>query len=135
MEFPILRELPLPDSCVKIVTQFLREPHPTAMLIKELRFRRSGGLCYIKGHRYKPCVSLNVYGDFSLRNCHKYRSSINGIMSKSYNYNTFFSPISQRIVCVPTLRHFTLWVDHTELGFKIHIDPITGELLADHPAR
>ena len=38
MEFPVLQELPLPALCVKLVTQFLREPHPAAMLIQKLTF-------------------------------------------------------------------------------------------------
>ena len=42
MEFPVLLELPLPATCRKFVTQFLRpgEPHPTARLINLLTFRR-----------------------------------------------------------------------------------------------
>lgn len=40
MEFPILDKLPLPATCRKLVTQFLREAHPTAELIKWLHFRR-----------------------------------------------------------------------------------------------
>jgi len=38
MEFPVLGEMHLPDSAVKIITQFLREPHPTALLFKDIRF-------------------------------------------------------------------------------------------------
>jgi hypothetical protein len=38
MEFPVLHELPLPALCVKLVTQFLREPHPAAMLVQKLTF-------------------------------------------------------------------------------------------------
>ncbi len=42
MEFPVLLELPLPATCRKLVTQFLRpgELHPTARLINLLTFRR-----------------------------------------------------------------------------------------------
>ena len=40
MEFPILLELPLPETCRKIVTQFLRPIHPTARLINALTFQR-----------------------------------------------------------------------------------------------
>ena len=39
MEFSVLLALPLPATCRKIVTQFLREPHPTATLIKVVRFQ------------------------------------------------------------------------------------------------
>ena len=40
MEFHVLNELHLPDSCIRLITQFLREPHPTAVLIGELSFHR-----------------------------------------------------------------------------------------------
>ena len=42
MEFPVLLELPLPATCRKLVTQFLRpdEPHPTARIISYLTFER-----------------------------------------------------------------------------------------------
>ena len=39
MEFPVLLALPLPVTCRKLVTQFLREPHPTVTLIKGVRFQ------------------------------------------------------------------------------------------------
>ena len=39
MEFPILQKLPSPHTAIRIVTAFLREPHPTAALIKALQFR------------------------------------------------------------------------------------------------
>ena len=48
MEFPVLLELPLPATCRKLVTQFLRpgEPHPTARIINLLTFRRdAAGNC------------------------------------------------------------------------------------------
>ena len=40
MELPILQLLPgpLPMDAIRIITQFLRKPHPTALMIKELRF-------------------------------------------------------------------------------------------------
>ena len=38
MELPILKQLPLPETAVRMVTQFLRKPHPTAAMIKELHF-------------------------------------------------------------------------------------------------
>jgi len=38
MEFPVLRALPLPLTALHIVTKFLRQPHPTALLIKALFF-------------------------------------------------------------------------------------------------
>ena len=38
MEFPILNNLNLPETCIKLIKQFLWEPHPTAVLIKELTF-------------------------------------------------------------------------------------------------
>ena len=41
MELPILLLTPLPESAVKLVTQFLRKPHPCAMLIKQLKFSQS----------------------------------------------------------------------------------------------
>ena len=40
MEFPILNELRLPETCIKLITQFAREPDPRAVLIKSLQFRR-----------------------------------------------------------------------------------------------
>ena len=40
MEFPVLNKLYLPDSCIRLITQFAREPHPTAVLIKSLQFQR-----------------------------------------------------------------------------------------------
>ena len=40
MEFPVLNELHLPEACIRLITQFAREPHPTAVLIKSLQFRR-----------------------------------------------------------------------------------------------
>ncbi len=42
MELPILLLTPLPESAVKLVTQFLRKPHPCAMLIKQLTFYYEG---------------------------------------------------------------------------------------------
>ena len=41
MELPILLLTPLPESAVKLVTQFLRKPHPCAMLIDQVEFRQS----------------------------------------------------------------------------------------------
>ena len=40
MELPILKYLPLPEDARRIVIQFLRKPHPTAVLIKQLTFER-----------------------------------------------------------------------------------------------
>ena len=40
MELPILLLTPLPESAIKLVTQFLRKPHPCALLIKQLTFFR-----------------------------------------------------------------------------------------------
>ena len=41
MELPILLLTPLPEFAIKLVTQFLRKPHPCALLIKQLiSFRR-----------------------------------------------------------------------------------------------
>ena len=40
MEFPIIRHLPIPEECHKIVEKFVHEPHPTAKLIDKLRFHR-----------------------------------------------------------------------------------------------
>ena len=40
MEFPILTLLPLPLPAIRLVTQYLRQPHPTALLIKPLKFLR-----------------------------------------------------------------------------------------------
>jgi hypothetical protein len=40
MEFPILNELHLPETCLRLIKQFLWEPHPTAVLIKGLTFER-----------------------------------------------------------------------------------------------
>ena len=44
MELPILLLTPLPESAVKLVTQFLRKPHPCAVLIKQLTFYYEGCL-------------------------------------------------------------------------------------------
>ena len=41
MEFPILTFLPMPAPAIRLVTQFLREPHPTAILIQKLTFIRT----------------------------------------------------------------------------------------------
>ena len=38
MEFPFLLKLPLSEIPLQIVSQFLREPHPAALLIKQLQF-------------------------------------------------------------------------------------------------
>jgi len=38
MEFPIVSQLRLPKTAQRIITQLLREPHPTAALIKNLDF-------------------------------------------------------------------------------------------------
>ena len=38
MEFRVLTHLPIPATAQKIITQFLRQPHPTAKLIQNLRF-------------------------------------------------------------------------------------------------
>ena len=38
MEFPILQRLPLPQTAIRMVTEFLREPHPTAVMIKAVHF-------------------------------------------------------------------------------------------------
>ena len=40
MEFPILNELRLPETCIKLITQFAREPHPTALLMRSMQFQR-----------------------------------------------------------------------------------------------
>ena len=49
MELPIIRRLPLPEECLRLVEKFVHEPHPTAILIDKLYFRRSifdfFGLC------------------------------------------------------------------------------------------
>ena len=42
MELPILLLTTLPESAIKLVTQFLRKPHPCAMLIKQLTFYQTG---------------------------------------------------------------------------------------------
>ncbi len=49
MEFPILQHLPLPGPAIRMVTEFLREPHPTAAMIKALRFSRWSGGFSVKG--------------------------------------------------------------------------------------
>ena len=60
MEMPIIRRLPLPEECLKLVEKFVHEPHPTAILIEKLYFRRSifdfFGLC-------TPRPTLKVLGD------------------------------------------------------------------------
>ena len=38
MEFPILQKLRLPETAIRMVTEFLREPHPTAAMIKAVHF-------------------------------------------------------------------------------------------------
>jgi hypothetical protein len=40
MELPILKHLPMPDVAVRLVTQFLRKPHPAVAMIKALTFSR-----------------------------------------------------------------------------------------------
>ena len=40
MEFPVLMKLPIPLSAIRLITQFAWEPHPTALLIKALKFER-----------------------------------------------------------------------------------------------
>ena len=40
MEFPFLLKLPLSEIPLQIVSQFLRRPHPAALLIKQLQFYR-----------------------------------------------------------------------------------------------
>ena len=42
MEFPILKKIKLPDTCLLKLKHFLREPHPTAKLISALVFERRG---------------------------------------------------------------------------------------------
>ena len=62
MELTILKHLPMPDVAVRMVTQFLRKPHPTAAMIKALTFTRcSNGfsvhgeaLRYHKMNTYPP---------------------------------------------------------------------------------
>ena len=49
MELPILQYLPLPDDARRIVLQFLRTPHPTAVLIKQLTFHRTPRVLHITG--------------------------------------------------------------------------------------
>ena len=61
MEFPVLLELPLPAPCRKIVTQFLREPHPTALLIGRLSFRRYRD--NVNLGTFPTIPTLSVYGD------------------------------------------------------------------------
>ena len=40
MEFPILTFFPMPPPAIRLVTLFLREPHPTALIIEKLTFTR-----------------------------------------------------------------------------------------------
>ena len=50
MEFPILHRLLMPQTAIRTVTEFLREPHPTAALIKALRFSSHPGGFSIYGN-------------------------------------------------------------------------------------
>ena len=49
MELPILLLTNLPESAIRLVTQFLRKPHPCALLIKQLTFFRSERLVMSSG--------------------------------------------------------------------------------------
>ena len=40
MELPIIRLLPIPETCHKIVEKFIHEPHPASKLIQALSFTR-----------------------------------------------------------------------------------------------
>ena len=59
MELPILQYLPLPDDARRIVLQFLRKHHPTAVMIKELVFE-TGADVFEDGADY---TCLTVWGD------------------------------------------------------------------------
>ena len=61
MEFPILNELQLPETCIKLISQFAREPHPTALLMRSMQFQRlRAGYNQNLGCHYPAC--LNVRG-------------------------------------------------------------------------
>ena len=49
MELPILLLTNLPESAIRLVTQFIRKPHPCALLIKQLTFFRSERLVMSSG--------------------------------------------------------------------------------------
>ena len=58
MELPVLLLTTLPESAIKLVTQFLRKPHPCALMIKELTFYQTGLLS--KSPVGKRFTTLNV---------------------------------------------------------------------------
>ena len=60
MELPIIRHLPIPEECHKIVEKFVHEPHPTAKLIDKLRFHRFIDQFF---GLYTPRPALKVGGD------------------------------------------------------------------------
>ena len=60
MEFPIIRRLPIPEECQKIVEKFVHEAHPTAKLIVKLHFYRFIDEFF---GLYTPRPTLKVWGD------------------------------------------------------------------------
>ena len=68
MELPILLLTPLPESAVKLVTQFLRKPHPCAMLIAQLTFYYEGVLKVETGS-FANYLCIDA-GDYGYRFCY-----------------------------------------------------------------
>ena len=60
MEFPILQKLRLPETAIRMVTEFLRKPHPTAALIKALHFDHYPWGFALSGDAIR-CHRQNVY--------------------------------------------------------------------------
>ena len=65
MEFPILNLLHLPVPALMIITQFLREPHPTAKLIHALDFewdvRGEYSSLTVAGQTLRPIDGYSCY--------------------------------------------------------------------------
>jgi hypothetical protein len=65
MEFPILNLLHLPGPASRIITQFLREPHPTAKLIHDLKFEwdveGEYTFLYVSGQTLRPVNGWSCY--------------------------------------------------------------------------
>ena len=70
MELPVLLLTTLPEFAIKLVTQFLRKPHPCALMIKELTFYHTGiismspvgkrfTILHVEFDKYKYCCRFD----------------------------------------------------------------------------
>ena len=113
MEFPVLLELPLPATCRKLVTQFLRpgEPHPTARLINLLTFRRheAGYDSEDEDQCFPACLGVTGFGIriLDLSFCFRMRPQY-VVRSRITSYNDYYAQTTTY-----------------SLGF--HYDEVTGE--------